>query len=322
MVKIAYLVLAHQDPIHLARLVRAINYNARIFIHLDKKTNHAQYLHIADMPSVEFIADRIKVYWGGISMVKAILNLIKAALASEENFSHLVLLSGADYPIKPVSAFYDFLKSNPDRQFIKFINLNESPNPSKKRLTQYWFMEPLQPFFNDRFLRRVLQKVFDLGVSRNPPSQMLPTWGSGNWAITPECAAFILDFVEQNPAFLNFYQYAHCPDEHFFHTVIANSPFLQAAGGVRQGIKWPHEVSNLTLNFEGRIFVEHNYEFLEDLHFNRPPTRQRMSRKLNELMGTSLARGSFSYDSFFFVRKFTTKDSSSLIDRIDKNFLT
>ena len=95
MVKIAYLVLAHQDPIHLERLINAINYKARIFIHLDKKTKIDRYLHIAGINSVSFIVEREKVYWGGISQVKAILNLIKAALKKTdlENFTHLVFLT-------------------------------------------------------------------------------------------------------------------------------------------------------------------------------------------------------------------------------------
>jgi hypothetical protein len=324
MVKTAYLVLANHDPIHLERLVKAIDYNAHIFIHLDQKTNIDRYIHIADIKSVDFISERMKVYWGGFSIVRASLNLIKAALASKENFSHLVLLSGSDYPIKPVSTFYDFLKSNPDRQFIKFINLNKSPGcpeDSSWRLTNYWFMEPFQPFYNDRFFRQLLQKAFHLGVKRKPLSNVLPTWGSQWWAITPKCAAFILQYLEQNPAFMNFYKYAHAPDEHFFHTIVANSPFFEKAGGIREEIRWPHEVSNITLNFEGRILVENDYEFIEDLSLNKKPTKQRMSKELDILMDTSLIRGCFSYSSFFFARKFTTEKSSSLLDLIDKNLL-
>ncbi|MFM2061629.1 MAG: hypothetical protein RLZZ507_1299 [Cyanobacteriota bacterium] len=321
MVKIAYLVLAHHDPIHLERLIKSIDYQAHIFIHLDKKTNIDRYIHIAHIKSVAFISERIKVYWGGISMVKAILNLIKAALASNENFSHLVLLSGSDYPIKPVSTFYDFLKSNPDRQFIKITNLNESPLPSEKRLTNYWFMEPLQPFYNDRLFRQILQKIFHLGVTKKPLKNVSTAWGSQWWAITPKCAAFILQYLKQNPVFLNFYKYAHAPDEHCFHTVVANSPFLEKAGGFRKEIRWPHEVSNITLNFEGRIFIEDDYEFLEDLSLNRKPSEQRMSKELCNLMDTSLIRGAFSYSEFFFARKFTTEKSSRLLDLIDKNLL-
>jgi Core-2/I-Branching enzyme len=318
MFKIAYLVLAHHDPIHLERLVRAINYNSHIFIHLDLKTDNSKYLHIADMKSVDFIPERIKVYWGGISMIEAILSLIKAALVSKENFSHLVLISGADYPIKPVSTFYDFLKGNADRQFIKFINLNESPEPDKRRLSDYWFMEPLQPFYNDSLLRRFLQKLFHLGVTKKPLDNLSPTWGSGNWAITPDCAAFILQYLEKNPDFLNFYKYAHAPDEHLFHTIVANSPFIQNAGGFREEIKWPHEVSNITLNFEGRIFVENDYEFLEDLSLDRTPTRQRMSSELSNLIETCEI---FNQSDFFFARKFTTEQSSGLLNLIDNHLL-
>jgi hypothetical protein len=321
MVKIAYLVLAHHDPIHLERLVKAIDYQACIFIHLDKKTDIDRYIHIGNIESVNFIPDRVKVYWGGFSMVQAVLNLIKATLASKEKFSHLVLLSGSDYPIKPVSTFYNFLKDNPDRQFIKFIDLNISPGPQERRLTNYWFMDSLTPFYGDKFLRRFLQKLFHLGVTRKPVNHVLPAWGSQWWAITPECAAFILQYLEQNPDFLNFYRYTHAPDEHFFHTVVANSPFLQKTGGFQEGIRWPHEVSNTTLSFQGRIFVEEDYEFLEDLHLNREPTKQRMSKELSDLMGTSLTREAFSYRSFFFARKFTTEKSSSLLDLIDKNLL-
>ncbi|MFM6155283.1 MAG: beta-1,6-N-acetylglucosaminyltransferase [Sphaerospermopsis kisseleviana] len=322
MLKIAYLVLAYQDPIQLERLVRAIDYQSHIFIHLDKKTNIDKYIHLADMKSVDFISERIKIYWGGFSIVKAVLNLIKFVLDSKENFSHLVLLSGTNYPIKPISTFHDFLQSNPDRQFIKLTHLNESPYPSQKRLTKYWFMESLQPFYNDRFFRQVLQKLLHLGVTRKPINNMSPAWGCSNWVITSECAVFILQYLEQNPIFMNFYKYAHSPDEHFFHTIIANSHFLEEAGGFREDIRWIHEVSNTTVNFEGRIFVEDDYEFIEDLSLNRKPSEQRMSKELFKLMDTSLTRGSFSYSSFFFARKFTTEKSSRLLDMIDNNLLS
>jgi hypothetical protein len=321
MVKIAYLVLAHHDPIHLERLVKAIDYQARIFIHLDKKTNIDKYIHISKINSVDFLFDRINVYWGGLSIVKAVLKLIQAALASQEKFSHLVFISGSDYPIKPISTFYDFLQRHPEQEFIKLTNLNKSPFPSEKRLTKYWFMEPLQYSYNDRFIRQLLQKAFSLGVTRKPPSNVNLAWGSGHWAITSECGAFILKYLEKNPSFLKFYKYAHAPDEHFFHTVIANSPFMDKAGGFREEIRWPHEVSNITLNFEGRIFVEDDYEFLEDLRFHRKPTSRRMSAELCSLMDTSITRGTFSYSSFFFARKFTTEKSSKLLDLIDKNLL-
>ncbi|MEO0948134.1 MAG: beta-1,6-N-acetylglucosaminyltransferase, partial [Cyanobacteria bacterium J06641_5] len=194
MVKVAFLILAHCDPVHLERLVKAISHESSIFIHLDKKTHIDEYVHIADIASVNFIPERVKVYWGGVSMVKAILNLIKTALASEESFSHIVLLSGADYPIKHVSKFYDFLGNNPGTELMKLVSLSKSPEPREKRLYNYWFLEPFQTFFDDSLFRRALQKFFHLMIPRNLPDRMSGqslAWGSGNWAITSECASFI-----------------------------------------------------------------------------------------------------------------------------------
>ena len=321
MLKIAYLILAHHDSNHLERLIKAINYKAHIFIHLDKKTSIDSYQHIANIESVTFISNRVKVYWGGISMVTAILSLIEAALTSEEDFSHLVLLSGNDYPIKLASNFYDFLENNPDRQFIKCINIDRSPKPSQKRVDRYWFIEPFQPFVKDKIFRSLLQKVLNLTIKRRLPSNISFAWGSGNWAITAECADFILKFSRQYPELLRFCRYSHCPDEFFFHTVVANSPFLKEAGSLQEEIRWPHEVSNITLNFEGRVWVEEDYEFLEDLSFGIEPSSKRMSISLERVMGASLIRQTFDYSSFFFARKFTTQKSSSLLDLIDKKLL-
>jgi hypothetical protein len=90
--KTAYLILAHTDPKQLERLTNAINYQARIFIHLDKKANHDEFKDIKLPHTAQIIQDRFKIYWGGISMIKATLSLIKAALNSEDQYSHLVLL--------------------------------------------------------------------------------------------------------------------------------------------------------------------------------------------------------------------------------------
>ena len=124
--------------------------------------------------------ERVKVYWGGFSMVKATLNLMKAALTSGEKFSHLVLLSGLDYPIKPSWAIYNFLTNHSNKQFIRFIDMQESPTPQMKRILHYWFMEPIFPFsfYIDKLIRSILQKLLGLGVFKKPLKNMAPPFGS------------------------------------------------------------------------------------------------------------------------------------------------
>lgn len=289
--KVVYLILVHTDAKHLEKLTNTLSYKARIFIHLDKKTEMSEaFSHITLPQSAEFIKERVKVYWGGISMIRATLNLIEAALASGENFSHLVLLSGLDYPIKPPQEIYTFLTSQPNRQFIRFIDLADSPVPETGRLSRYWFMEPIFPFFDDSLIRRALRRLFESNVlQRKLDKDRKLAFGSQWWAITPECATYILKFVKNNPYLWNLYKYSHAPDEHFFHTIVANSPYIEQAGGFSSGIKWPHHLSNLHIGYLNKMYCEENFEYLKE-------------------------------SDKFFARKFSSEKSSKLIDLIDAHF--
>lgn len=232
--KIAYLIIVHTDAVHLERLVNVIDYKARIFIHLDAKSRMSDFANIKLPKSAEFIINRVRISWGAFSMVQATLNLIKATLDSGEDFSHLVLLSGLDYPIKPSWMIHDFLTNNPNKQFIRFIDMRKSLDPvmdHMERILRYWFWEPFFPLFPtiDKYIRLILLKLFEFlrpVIYKQPLKDVIPAFGSQWWALTPECASYILQFLVENPYFLDFYKYSHAPDEHFFHTIVANSPYL------------------------------------------------------------------------------------------------
>lgn len=297
--KVAYLILAHTDAAHLERLVKAINYQARIFIHLDQKSPIEDFSQIKLPSSAEFIKKRVRVAWGGISIIQATLYLIEAALDSGENFSHLVLLSGQDYPIKPSWMIHDFLNKNSDRQFIRLIDMTKSPNHHMKRIMNYWFWEPFFPFLPfavDRFIRISMLKLFQKlrpVIYKKPLKGIIPAFGSQWWAITADCAAYILQFLADNPRFFQFYQYSHAPDEHFFHTLVANSPYFKQTDGFEDCQHCgPHRLPNLhiihkTLN---KIHTEADFEDI----------------KLSEK---------------FFIRKVISSTSDKLVDLINKEIL-
>lgn len=288
--KVCYLILAHTDPTHLEKLVSTLDYKARIFIHLDAKSEMSDFAHIKLPESAKFISNRVKVYWGGISMVEATLNLIREALKSGESFSHLVLLSGLDYPIKSPKLIHSFLVESSTRQFIRFTDLKTSPNPCMDRVTRCWFMEPMFPLLNDSLLRKALRRVFKVGFLRKLPIKgMKLAFGSQWWALTPSCASYILDFIGKNPSFEEFYKYAHAPDEHFFHTIVANSQYSEQTDGFLEGMRWPRQLSNLHIGFLNKIYDENSFEGLRE-------------------------------SDKFFARKFTSARSSQLIKLIDAHF--
>lgn len=120
MKRICYLILAHSDPKHFEKLVNAVDYHSRFFVHIDSKTDIKDFQSLSLPKDLSFIRDRVSVAWGGISMIDATLKLIEAALSCGEEFIHLILLSGADYPIKKSSVIYDTFSKIP---IINLLNL-------------------------------------------------------------------------------------------------------------------------------------------------------------------------------------------------------
>jgi uncharacterized protein (DUF952 family) len=43
------------------------------------------------------------------------------------------------------------------------------------------------------------------------------------WTITKECGEYIIDYVDKNESYCDFYKYTLLPDEGFFQTIILNS---------------------------------------------------------------------------------------------------
>ena len=98
--RIAFLILAHGDAPHLERLCHALQPHP-VFLHVDAKANLPSE-RLAALPGVTFVKPSVKVHWGDFSMIEATLALIETA-RSAGRFDRFVLLSGACYPVKPIS---------------------------------------------------------------------------------------------------------------------------------------------------------------------------------------------------------------------------
>ena len=104
--KHAILLVAHGDFPHLVRLLNRLDTNCQVYIHLDRKMRVSKqaYDTLSSLPVVKGIYRRYKINWAGFNMLKAILYLLKEAFNDEGN-GYFHLLSGQDYPVKPVSEF-------------------------------------------------------------------------------------------------------------------------------------------------------------------------------------------------------------------------
>ena len=229
---IAYLILVHYQPSHLARLIKALSSNSSyFFIHVDAKKNIEQFrIETSSYKNIIFLnkKDRDKVYWGGYSQVSATLKLLKSAVNHGVSFDRYCLLSGSDFPIKRTAYIEDEFHKN-----TEFISIYQKINYKENNLISDRIK--YLHFWDNRFLniRTAPSLRFTLRVHR--ALKMFPRRkyegldfykGSQWWALTDDCIKFILKFIENHREYLLFHQYAGVPDEMFFHSIIQISPFI------------------------------------------------------------------------------------------------
>ena len=75
--------------------------------------------------TIFFVEKREKVYWGAYSIVKATINGFEAIVASNNSYDFINLLSGQDYPIKPLDEIHGFLEANAGKAFMEFYSVEE-----------------------------------------------------------------------------------------------------------------------------------------------------------------------------------------------------
>src|SRR5262249_59211657 len=123
--RVAYLVLAHANPRHFARLVRALQTSrARMFVHIDAKSDLRLFAQSSTSRGfVRFSSNRVDARWGSFSLVQASLNLLTEAHHGLDEIDYFVLLSGADYPLRSARYIKAFLEEHRGMQFMNLVKL-------------------------------------------------------------------------------------------------------------------------------------------------------------------------------------------------------
>jgi Core-2/I-Branching enzyme len=226
--KIAYLILAHNNPGHLARLTQSLaTQNNAIFIHIDKKADIRPFLKVR-RENIHFTPRRVPVYWGEYSQIEAILILVNAAMARSERYDYLVLLSGSDYPVRAAAQLEAYFVKYRGSEFINMVMMpSKAVSKPLSRLTDY---RP-RPGVIGRLtaeVRRVLVKAGAISRTRDYNAYfdgLTPYAGSTWWALTRDACAYVQNFVARNPRLMKFFANTTCPDEMVFQTILGNSPF-------------------------------------------------------------------------------------------------
>jgi len=218
--KIANIILVHKNPEQVNRLVKNLEHpDIYNYIHIDRKVEGEPFLDTTLVKNTFFIKNRVKVTWGGYSILGATFSSMQEILRTNPDITHINVMSGQDYLIKPVEHLVSLVHNQPDSEFIEFESIERNWEANAK-INKYHFSEwpypgvyTFQRFFN--FLVGPRKFPYKMDVMEGP-----------NWMmLTRKACEYIMDFNRKNPNFYRYFRFVWVPEEVYIQTLIYNSPF-------------------------------------------------------------------------------------------------
>jgi len=234
--KIAYLIIVHNNPNHFYRLIKALSSsNSNFFIHIDQKSKLSDFSKITGK-NIYFCKDRVPVYWGEFSLVQATINLIRQALESNCYFDYYILLSGVDYPLKSNLDINQFLQTHKGNEFINRVKM---PCPEAgKPISRLIFYKLETGDYRRQFVNHCNGITKWKRDYKKYLGKLVPYGGSAWWALTPTACQYILDFLDREPNIVNYFVNTHIPEEMFFQTILENSQFKERIKSTLTYVDW------------------------------------------------------------------------------------
>jgi hypothetical protein len=216
----AFVVLAHKSPRQAARLAARLA-PMRVYLHLDARVAPARLVEFraaaAHLDNVTFLPRR-RTGWASWGLVEAALDGVAAAL--EGRCSHVMTLSGQDYPLLPADEIQRFFAQEPQTSYLASWRLPAALWGRRGGLDRLRLWQT--PIAG----RRVR-----LPIPRRLPPGFTPYGGPMYWALAASTAAEVLRVRDARPDLVRFYRHTWIPDEMFVPTVVMNSTHRDAVVG-------------------------------------------------------------------------------------------
>jgi hypothetical protein len=228
---IHYGVLAHNNPIHLAELIRALSPHP-VYIHLDAKSDLRDF---AGIERVHFVANRLDVKWAGWSLVGATLALLSDILPFIDENDYVVLLSGDSYPLQPQDAIVDFFSSSNGAQFINTVRMPSTVVEKPLTRISRFYVEYDPRDQRKHLFARLINKMSIPRSYEKAFGDLRPYCGSQWWALSGAAVKWVSKEIESRKRFVKFAKNTCVPDEYFFQTLLMASPY---AGSIRKSVMY------------------------------------------------------------------------------------
>lgn len=300
-----FCVLAHREPDLLARLAKRLS-PYPVVVHVDGSFSQQPFQRAcANLPNVDFLteAQRRPLHWGAWSIVAATETVFDRAMSahSSGDDEHLVLLSGQDYPLRPVAEIDRVLRAGPPVR-VRYAGLDSSSELGAEFLRRVFAKDLVVPGskLQNKHVGRVARKATALAqvnlerirnrLPRHVPEGYRWATGSQHFALTPGVLKEIRS--RSTPELVRFMRTTFAPDEKYYHSLIASS-----AWGERLYPDGPESTESFLATR------------LEVLHVLDPALRKVFTRDDLDYLDSRTDK--------LFVRKVSLPRSETLLDHLD-----
>jgi Core-2/I-Branching enzyme len=257
--RVAYLITSYTLPrqtLRLASVLRGASPEAAILMHHDRRRCAVDRVRLEAL-GVELVEPPSAVEWGEFSQLEMVLRCIRHLLRTSD-FAWLVLLSGQDYPVRPVAEIEQWLS---DADVDALIETTRCDPPGFRGeidefAARYHFRWRPLPAKLANPAARVAAKAgpvvqsrvmaggpwIGLRALRSPFGPRLICHRGLDWFTLSRGAVEAVDsFVDRRPEVLDFYRRTVIPTESFVHTVVANDPRLRLSSDHRRWVSFDDE---------------------------------------------------------------------------------
>lgn len=240
--QLGFVIIAHDQPDNVRRLVlRLLEQDAVVALHWDARNLVDLGAELKrDLPpefSKRFLPSRrVKVEWGLWTVVEATLCGLEALEQSGLPLSHVTLLSGHDYTLRPLSQLREFLERRPLVEHIECVDHEKEKWVTDGLHDERWQYRHFISWRDDpKMFDRIWKFQRSLGWKVRPPRGIKPHFGSQWWTLTWPTLREVLK-ASRNGTVRGFFRRTWVPDEMFFQTIVAS-------------IVPPKRISGFNLNF-------------------------------------------------------------------------
>jgi Core-2/I-Branching enzyme len=234
-VTVVYIVISHRNPEQVVRLVRVLREgpSARVLVRHDPRGERLEPESVATAGG-EPVEDRLKSKWGGWSHLRLIVGCVREAVARHDP-DWVLLLSGQDYPLRPLAAIEDDLDASPADARLGSVRQVETHRPAagddefflrcryrhyaRPRVLPSSLPGPIRPLLYARDLPPLV------GVRRIDPAP-LTFFASADWLTLGRAGIRAVLAAAEDRRLMRHFRRVAVPSESFFASVLLSDPSL------------------------------------------------------------------------------------------------